>query len=457
MKLGFQVGVGLVCLAALIAGGLFLVRPDEDLNAAAAEVEQTLAEAKRRGFPLTAKEIDPRPGLLRDEDNAAPEIARLSALMQADPDFSKRVADLRQAVVANVYAAEPGLSQFRLQFDVIEKACAKSTYYVLREWDFGPMLSIEDVSSLRAASRLMCYRAEIRAANGQVDAAIDDLNRAKKLCEFTASGTLLMGELLASFCEMGRATTIRRIALHWQHDAAKLERLHALLEQPVADPDLRAVVRSKAYGSIAFLRNFRALGGAAAFNQDPNMRGTIVTPGDPSKLVKEGIPDNKFERANLTSALRYYLSLADVVDRPDFTLAQFREALRAANDKVKRAGRSATVIAEMAMPDVTYLQLYMGETQRRLTLAYLEMMSERARTGKFPLNLAQSHIDPYSGRPLRCVSDGEKFRVWSVGSDLKDDDGLRKPPSTRFFDDVVEFPTQPPRIDGPRPAAGSRI
>lgn len=72
-------------------------------------------------------------------------------------------------------------------------------------------------------------------------------------------------------------------------------------------------------------------------------------------------------------------------------------------------------------------------TRRRLMIAHLLLREYYLREGRYPasldeLNLQELAIDPFSGRPLIYRRTGDRYQLYSVGSDGKDDGGHNPEP-----------------------------
>lgn len=80
-----------------------------------------------------------------------------------------------------------------------------------------------------------------------------------------------------------------------------------------------------------------------------------------------------------------------------------------------------------ALPQIAELY-WRTRTRRRLMIAHLLLREYRLREGRYPasieaLNLKELTIDPFSGRPFVYRLTGERYLLYSVGVDGKDDGG----------------------------------
>lgn len=453
MTNGIQVGVAIVVLAGVVGAGLYFVRPDADLDVPAARLESVLEEAKGWGFVMTAKELNrPLPS-----DNAASDIQRLVALNETDTKLSARIGELRRLAQSDTIIAKTKLEPFSHQLQAVEAACAHADVGFERDWDLGLTMTLDELGAYRVGARLLATRAEIRAADGDKEGAFADLGRMATLGRFARSELVIVGALSASAIYNLRYGTIRRLAILWKDDPAALAELKELIGLELPPPPIAEIGRREAYAVLSLVRNFREFGGQAAFVTETNERSQVRVPADPSALKRSGLPEGKFERANLATTLMYWNTLIPKVrERPLDALA-LKRVLDQATLEVKGDGsRARSIIREVILPPANFLQLFGAETYRRMTLVYLDAFITRAKTGHFPTQAVNPLRDPYASRDLRYKAGPDTLKIWSCGVDLMDNGGERRNGQAQY-DEVIEYPPpapQPPgTVQGPaRPA-----
>lgn len=72
-------------------------------------------------------------------------------------------------------------------------------------------------------------------------------------------------------------------------------------------------------------------------------------------------------------------------------------------------------------------------------LATLDVLDARQKLGRWPDALPVSRRDPFGARTLRYRKDGTGVRIWSIGPDFKDDNGLPKSEKSDSDDIVIKL------------------
>lgn len=446
MTNGLQVGLGVAALAGVVAGGWFFSRPDGDLDQAAAQLESALRDAESWKLPLTAASLNGTPP--DPASNAANEVQRLVALNETDSRMPNRTADLRRSTQNDPLGSEVKLAPFELQLKAIDQACERDKVWFKRDWDLGYLLRLDEIGAYRSGARLVASRAEIRAAKGDREGALADVERLARLAKFAGSEPVTISAMSASTIHGIRFSTIRRLAIQWKDDTAVLTQLRASIDDELPRPPLADIARHEAYSALSLLRNFREFGGPAAFVTETHERSQLKPPANPAALLRDGQPTGKFERANLATTLQYWTSLVPQFEKSDLTPVRLKGILRSAEDELKRGqGRSMTIIRELRIPENAYMQMYLGEANRRLTMAYLDAFIHRSRNYKFPAEPIQAYRDPFGTGNIRYQATGNTLKIWSCGPDLSDDGGIRRGDQNQY-DEVVEFPPVAPSPPG---------
>ncbi|MBX7134426.1 MAG: hypothetical protein K1X67_17280 [Fimbriimonadaceae bacterium] len=447
MNNGIQVGLAITVLAAVVGAGLYFVRPDADLDGPAARLESELKRAQEWGFVLTSDELNE--AIPPASQNAAADIEQLVALNETDSKLGARISDLRRSAQGPTTISKAKLEPFAHQLEAIDKACAFPDVGFERDWDLGLTLTFDQVSSYRVGARLLATRAEIRAADGDFKGAYEDLARIDKLAQFASKEPVIVGAMSASAIRVLRYQTIRRIAILDKDDRGRLVELRDLIGDELPPPPIAEIGMREAYSVLSLVRNFREFGGPAAFVTETNERSQVRAPSDPSRLKRSGLPDGKFERANLATTLMYWNDLISRINEPGLDPLTLKKHLDAAAIKVKSdRSRARSIIREVMLPANAYLQVYNAEALRRLTTVFLDAFIYRVDHGRFPEAPVQAMRDPFSSRDLRYRSTGDTIKIWSSGNDLMDNNGTRRN-GQAGFDEVIEYPPAGPAPQAP--------
>jgi len=309
------------------------------------------------------------------------EVKTLEDVLEAYP---QAVSLLEQAVAASDYDPEPDYS---LSFNAFVSA------------------SIDDLGNLRAAARLLNYRAMVLLAHGKRDEALGravDLFRLARHCD---KQPMLVGYLVAIAVRGVGVETANRVLRSGPVATAARDALDAeLARHDLSESYRQALISERALGLTAF--------------RDQNL--------------------GRFwpARGFWNNAVIYYLDMME----SQLALASqpYHKVLQAGPPAISKPVSPWTVLADLVLPAVGAAR---QATERcRATMRCLGILNAATRleqqgveaTGLGDLKLPeQQTIDPFTGKPLLMKELPEGWVVYSVGMDLKDDGGQ--------VDDLADF------------------
>jgi hypothetical protein len=438
-----QLGLGFLGLVIVGVGSLYLFKPNADLEAVAQDLPRVVAESERLGMPLTSQGLmPPSPA---ESDNAAQDIQKLVALDQTDPDFGRNLRQLSAAINEKTTPSADVFKPFAQQLAVLEVATQKREVDFHRDWDMAAMLDLPELGEIRSGVRILAARAEFRAKNGDVEGALADVTRMGTLSDFVGQEPAFVDMLVQAGLETIRASTMRRIAIAWRTSAANLARLQTFARGPAYSCDLLRVVHAEAFMAVAMMRNLKEMGGMDyLMGTSAGDSGNKVRKPDAKRLKRSGLPEGPLERANLCVALKQWNKIADFIRRGPPKPKDLKDLLdQSAADLRIDKSRSAQWARSASLNGAAFMDFYMPEAQRQMSLAFITCMLIHAQTGKFPPTLPGAFADPYSEGVLQYLPTKEGFKVWSIGPDLVDQHGERRLKSGGRADLVTEYPIPP--------------
>ncbi len=424
-----------------------------DFYSASRDLDNQVAEAKRLGLPLEAKELEPNPPI-SSEENAGPEFLEAGKLFQSVPNSTKLTTEAFDAIKKGDYStAKQVLANFKLALDKIELAVKKPKCYVDRDLDMGPDILFPEFAQWKGITKMLSARAQIRAHEGDTDGALHDIRAMDAVVRFTGGDVFLIGMLVQIAEEAIRLKAVEAIASQWAKDAGKITALRRTLAVNVPQTDLKAALKSEFYMPVAICRNFDAFGGMKGLSVMSSGEDfqTPRPPVDPAKLIRKGLPSAIMARAFFARHLQFWNKYYRETEGEDDPVKLTKKLDKMSTAEVKEKGLSYLLnkIVHPVFGQAGFACARMIALQR-CTESLLAVLEYRAKKGAFPSSLAEAGVtalDPFDGLPLRYSHTASSCRVYSVGMDLRDDGGIARSEigvspdgSPRRFDEVVSYP-----------------
>jgi hypothetical protein len=453
--IGWVVGVLLFCGLGGWATWRF-----SDFGQADAELDRAIADAKAAGLPWVAEDMNPKPPV-KDEENAAPFITRALKLRTQSGSIKSALSKFKQA---QTDFDEPGkadsLKELGPMMAMARQAGDQPRCDFKRDWDQGAWLLLPEFAVEKDLCKLLSAQAVIEAKAGQTANALKDLRRAVRIGEHGGSEPILIGAMVGIACDAIALRGAEQIAEAWHGDAGRLSVLRKALSDLGPEPDFMYALRGEVYMGISVNRNLRGIRDLVALNSLADGGDSSEKYPKPDKLVRDGKPQTVFGRIFLCRHLQMWTRVWKDPGLTNDPLA-IGKKLDEIQAKEEQAGWSH-LLNRILMPVFTQagqavVKMHATRSVGRGLVAALEF---KARQGAYPKSLAEAgfeELDPFSGKPLGLIVDGDKCRVYSVGPDRKDNHGLRqseRPTGINASDDydvVASYPAyRKAKVKGPQ-------
>jgi len=452
---------GLVILAAAGAGGYYFWQQRQQAkNAPAPAPPEPLAGTA--GEPKTLEEMnrwyeEPPAG-----QNAATFFEQGFALLQitnADRNSASLPLIGKAAMPSIVSPVSTGVKNTIRSFlernkpamELFERGaqCSGSRYPL--DMTKGFDLLLPHVTKVRQAAQLAGLNALIQADSRQGTNAAQSVLLALAAARTMEAEPILISQLTRAACEGIAADALEQTFNRAALPAESLTRLQTAF-------DRAAEYESSGAG---FNRAFvmERVNGLAYFGLPPEklreqlsrvVKGTNSLreiPSNLSNLSETALANLKEQRQFFEEAMNQMLA-ARKEPLPGRLKADETITSRAEEAKSKQYA-----LVGMLLPALGRVTSREAAALARLRLAQTAIALERfraANTGRFPEALtelaptffAAVHNDPFDGQPLRYRKAGEGYLLYSVGPDLKDDNGMRQAGS----DDLTFVVARPPRL-----------
>ena len=421
--------LGLVALGTLY-GGYRFASEYYDFPAASAELDDAARAYRAEGLPFVARDIAP-PHVDADR-NAAPAIRAAVAILPP-----KRVeAGLERAL------RKPGptdgalVAQYAKGLTLLDAVRDRSRADFVRNWDLGYDLEFPEFQGMKALARAASLRAIGEAKRKDDAAALRDLDLAQRIGRWAGDEPTMIAMLVRIGIESTALDAAARCLAGAKGDRNRIA-LYARWAQTPAPPlDFRRALRGEAWTGVVATRNLDRMVKDA--DGDDHL--------DPHRLRRDGLPEDQRQRAFMTRLLQVWIEGSRETEGFRKTPREVGRRTDAIEERWYRKRGFSRMMATILFPNLGGAgnAVVALDARRSVLRGLAEAMDSEARTGHWPTAVAGK--DPFTGRPLR-VRAGKEYRVYSVGSDGKDDGGRlrREAPKTSgaTFDEVAACPPVP--------------
>ncbi|MDG2385640.1 MAG: hypothetical protein P8N76_28480 [Pirellulaceae bacterium] len=286
-------------------------------------------------------------------------------------------------------------------------------------------LMLPELTHLRQAARLLSLDARYRAAQGDMQTALEDVGAIYSLAEHVGSDPLLISTLLTKAIDQVATDTFQEVlALAGQQDIA----------QRITSDQLQAIDLD---GSMSLARLYqRSLRGETAFGLNlfyQMSNGNLDWSQGFSGTTSQPSPANSFFRIfllpdDLTSYRKIMSDFSSVAAKPFY---EARDDLDNLDERFEQEPMG--IITKMITPALAAAteQVAQGDARHQTARLGLAVARYRSKTGDLPKTLEElvpDYIpilprDPFDGEFMKYRVTDDGAVIYSVGPDGKDDSG----------------------------------
>jgi len=425
--------LGIVTVSAMQLGPDFF-----EMDSAAKSLESELERAKKVGNPLQASDFVPsKPPNSQNATIEFEQSRKLASVLK----LNQRLEAFQKAILGDDIVAAKQLSQeLQPMVDLAEKVASKPILLSDRNVDSINDLGYAFMAHGKDLVRLLCLEAQLEYHGGKFEDGNKKLKAALAIGSLISQDRLYITLLIESSCRAMVFATLGKLAIVNRSRADVLETLDRALP-PTAALNLYEALRGEAYFGTVQLRNLDRLGGWKKFadalessdtledlDNDPYQE--LIDSADPKTFRKEGIPPESSERAFLARHLAFW---NDVLEKTKHSydpveLTAWMENKREELDRqtgpsyrlVKLLARTFSAIGEAGASAQA-----MEGSKRGL----IKVLLYKARFGQYPDTLSNAgfnELDPYTKEPYRLLIKEDVVKVYSVGPNLRDDQGVKE-------------------------------
>jgi hypothetical protein len=298
---------------------------------------------------------------------------------------------------------------------------------------------LNHLTKFRDISRALCFRAQIKAANGDYSQAFDDLIICYKLGRLTAQGEkVIIEQLIGIGIQAMAARNIREILSHYPVPSEELVVLQADLAKAQAGQEYRIRLlfeKLALYDEIQRCFTEDRLGGGHLYLKRLPFTVALITGKNISKVVPEAI---------LVRNMFFHPNKTETKHKADEVHNFFEKTSKMSPAELKRNSIDINKQVESMVKGNTFLSIWMPglcvvyETAYRVKAdvqsvpVIIAALRFKIDKGHYPDDLAELQqsgyikeipIDPWSDKPLVYKRTADNFTLYSVGLNFKDDGG----------------------------------
>jgi hypothetical protein len=305
----------------------------------------------------------------------------------------------------------------------------------------GSLLSVllPNLSGFRNMGYILCFRAQIQAADGQYTEAFNSLTNCYRFGRMIKQGEkTLVEQLVGIAIEAWAIGNIRQIMQHYEIEAPQLAQFQQEFEKACANEDFTMnmlVEKYCIYDEIQRCFTEDRLGGGHLYLK--RLSGLSEGPSpDNAEIVI--LLKSLFTQPNKAQTKEQLDALYDFIEETSkmspARLREQREKGLYLNEQVESMIKG-NLFLNILMPAFGAVHKidYRIKTDVQSVLVITTVLRCNADTGRYPQDLMElKHagyineipIDPFSDKPLVYRKTDEGFTLYSVGLDFKDDGGI---------------------------------
>lgn len=338
---------------------------------------------------------------------------------------------------------DPALVRFLQEqagtISLIIKATKKPGCYFEHDYN-RPTISmlLPELKPLVYSAKLMVLNARCKAATGDYQTAMEDVNALFIMAEHASNVPMLVGTLISAAIDSLGTKTLQNIIASHRLDARDLD----LLKLNTGFSHHKSMQRALRYEEALRLNIFSEIDRMGSFqllNENIyacRLKGSYL--GFKIFLLNDEIIANQWysDQMNTLASKPYY----EVKDR-------LRNIIGSMN---KHSDVPKSVLMPMLLPalDRCFESMTRADANRRLAEIALAMCRYRAKNGKYPENLdilvpdfiAFVPLDPFDGKPMRLKQTEGELIIYSIGPDGIDNGGAAYDKETKKGDIIFELP-----------------
>ncbi len=375
-----------------------------DVFDASADLDHQVAEAKKRGFPMTAQELEPEE--VSQKDNAYPVVMRLMAKYPTKMNMAKAARDYKPGRGKKLPSDFSGL------YKDLQELAPRSAYVRHRDFDLMWLDDYADLKFLRGVNSMLAVDAEQRMIDGNFNESLQELRLIRHIAELCCQEPTIMGVLTSLSLDGSLVRASLRTYSYGGETRQAYAAIRHLLEEPVKRPNFLKCYQGEIYMAVSRGRNRTP---APATADGP----AKSPPVDPKTIRRSGLPSDLLARAELSTSLKNAVATYD----------SFRSS-----PNLHVGALKAQVYLSKLPNSLTYQLTAPNEDDFTTVASRFECSLHSHELAIAAMSIAESHMngtiigeaesvkDP-TGTEVKFVKTKDGFMLYFLGPNGKDDGG----------------------------------
>jgi hypothetical protein len=404
--------IGLVLICGLVAG---LSRTD--LSKAAAEYDQSRADAEKEGLYLSKAQLDANYNIPESENGAKLVSSVLPLIYSLKLDRTKVVTE--KLVQDNWAKLEPAIAK-------IEEASHRKHLKFHRDYTNPAATTFPEYSYMKGWVNLFVQMGHFAAEKQDYQTAQKYWNLAGYLGNKQDEEGILIGMLVRIACLAIIEKEIQKTIVAHGKDPKMMAVLETVLKELDQPYDMKAPLKVECWFAVSMVD--------LAVN-DPSVMSPMGGSGSMPNEIKFGKYLPGFKKANLSRLFRTYADGAHAIPSDPYDLAGMQAAYNGMDKAGMQQGLSYTMNG-MLTPVFSQAALAMAKevAQRNMLMQAVALMKSGSDPAK-GLPLKDRHAMDVDGKSIRMKKDSAGWIIYSIGMDRVDDGG--KPMDTHGKGDYL--------------------
>jgi len=418
--------------------------------------DQTLREYRKAGLPWTADEL--KLGAPKEATNAGPLIKRSETNYRAARERSK--FESLSASISNFYkkrdiaGLKASIAPLKVHLAEARRIgrCGYADFD--RDYDRGGWLLFPEYVHIKRLVKLLVAESLLEAAEGSFGAAISDIECAIDVSMLTANEPVLLGPLVSISCYTISYRGVETLAELMRDDKEALLKLASVIESRKPKFSISRSLQGEAYLGVAVTRNLKNVIPISDEQKIEDWKPIRESEKQPKDLIRNGFPEDRIARAYVVRHMQTFKRFAGEAKNTSDILAlgagfdRYIESL----DDMDRSYAFSKLITPIFYPCfAAILQCY---ANYEVQLGLVKTLIFRAKNGRYPTSLAEAGYqgtDPFTGQPLKYSATATGCKIYCLGVDKADQNGLRRQERTKTKDDysgydiVASYPAYRPK------------
>ncbi len=315
-----------------------------------------------------------------------------------------------------------------------------------KDWNDLALTSFGEMAAIKDLVKDLTLRAEVRSAKGDVDGAAADLKASVRMSEIASQGPTLINGLVSIACRAIVLRGLQRSTSFHLKNSQDLEKLRLSVGDLSTVPDLNYHLRGEAYLHISSLRNFSW---QIFFNNDfdDSLIDAVEQQDSQEKLVRVGEVPGIAAKSFAVPILKVWADYADEVKVKGSSPQSMLKILSSLEKAVESERGVSASFMKLIMPVLLQAGQAYVRTEAEHLVADSALKAAVARAEGKTVSESLLANDPFGSGPLKMSVSGNKLKVWSIGLNRIDDNGLSLSEAQFNFRTSKVAGAQVPQID----------